>query len=359
MNKAKDHQIVYNLSIAEGLDIILPNALICDTDADNQPGYMRAFALHETIASYHIAIRDTAHATLLQLCKELTIQAIETNFNKNQKKKRNLQSLFADVQIRKLVQASIDRRMITFLQIIRDHQFPICYDLQRKIKASQVRLNFFEDKAIPRLLFVKTMTGIKYTLTLTINDNIILPKAHNINIITDHPATFIIDQHIVWLEHLNAAKVKPFFKNDSVFIPEKLTKDYFRQFITDVMGKVEIEVEGFDLIKVDNISRKILRFVYDIFARRWVIDLVFEYDDFRFSHSDAGKHKTKILFESDNISVFQSTRNIAEEQLSADILKEAKCIQTETKKFICGQGEFDVLHYIGLMYPLFSANFTI
>jgi len=246
--KLEKYSIVYNFYPVEGLGLILPTAIICQVDSDGSLGYMRAVAIAETLESYGIHIKDTYHEAMISLCEELTVPAIEAVFNKGVKRgAKPITSLFADTDTKQLVQNTIDRRMSKLMATLKENGAPICFNIERKIKAKDVPLFYYEDKAEPLLYFAKTQTGISYRLSLRVGTETVLPYKYDIKLIANNPGIVIIKNQVVWISHINANKLSPFYKNETVFIPEKLTKTYFEKFIIDVLGKVNIEVDGFEL----------------------------------------------------------------------------------------------------------------
>ena len=242
--------IVYSLEMVDGKDIVLPSAYICSKD-------VQAAALPTNTESYGIKYHETIHQKLIEICQELQSKEIEQSLNKNRKKALKIDALFADVKTQKLIQNQINRRLSNFLKLVKESNSYLCWNLQRKIKANDILLQFFPDLAYPKLFFTKTQTGIKYELKLKVGEEMIIPNMHQIITITDHPGILIINNNIVQLSELNAAKLKPFLQKESIFIPEKMVQDYFTQFILEVMGKVDVEASGFFIIKNQSIIRKL------------------------------------------------------------------------------------------------------
>ncbi len=355
--------IVYNLYPVEGLGLILPTAIICQIDSDGSLGYMRAAAITETLESYGLNITGTYHEKLIALCEELTVPAIEAVFNKGVKRNiKPIVSLFADADTKQLVQNSIDKRMSKLMSVLKENQAPICYNIQRKIKAKDIQLFYAQVDAIPLLYFAKTQTGISYRLSLNFGDHHILPQKYDIKLITNHPGIIIIKNTVVWISFINSNKLTPFLKNETVFIPEKLTKTYFEKFIIDVLGKVDIEVDGFELNKVNGLTTAKIRCLYDFLKGIWVIDLAFDYHGFGFYYSENNQRKTKIDFgqsRENDIIVSQCIRDLQAEEVYVNYLKDSGFVKNDTKKFSYSKGEFDCIHQIGKVYKTLANNFII
>ena len=348
--------VVYNLYYSDTLEIVLPSAGICNMDSLGRPSYLKANALPENMESYGLIYTESIHKILIDICGELSIPSLENTFNKTRKKPLSLSALFAEQNTQKSIQTIIDRRMVKFLEIIHEHDFYLCFDLQRKIKASDLLLSFSDKIAQPLLHFSKTQTGIKYQLNLDIHDLVLQPSKHVIKLLTNEPGTILIDNVVLRLDRINAYKLKPFLKNESIFIPDKLTKKYFEQFILDVLAKVDIEVEGFELIKTTQISKSTIRFVFDLFKDKWFFEVIFEYAQFTFSNISPAKRKNRIEFDDNgNIKVHQCTRNFKEESEFINELLVLGCRKDESLRLTSGEKKFDVFHTFGLNESLLNA----
>ena len=313
--------IVYSLEMVDGKGIVLPSAYICSKDVQGFPAYIQAAALPTNTESYGIKYHETIHQKLIEICHELQLKEIENALNKNKKKPLKIDALFADAKTQKLIQNQINRRLSNFLNLVKESNSYLCWNLQRKIKANDILLRFFPDLAYPKLFFTKTQTGIKYELKLQVGEEMIIPNMHQIITITDHPGILIINNNIVQLSELNAAKLKPFFQKESIFIPEKMVQDYFTQFILEVMGKVDVEASGFDIIKNQTLTQAALTFVFDLIENKWHVDIKFIYDNFYFMGSDVSRRKTSISFDNLNqIKVNECWRDKNEEERLVNVL---------------------------------------
>jgi superfamily II DNA or RNA helicase len=357
---SRNNTIVYSLQRVEGLEIIIPTAFICDVDNYDRPGYIQAMALPETVSSYGLDLENSIHQQLLEICLELQPVQLEKTINKNKKKHEKLSVLFSDSHTRNVLQVLIDKKLVKFLEVIKENRCYLCYQLQRKIKAYDILLTYFDGSAIPRLQFTKTQTGVRYELKLIVGDQLILPYVADIIILSNMPAMICINNVVMPLEFVNASKIKPFIKNESVFVPEKLVKNYFEQFVTDVMGKVEIEAEGFQIIKQTVVKRQTLFFVFDIFENNWFVDIRFHYEGFTFSASEPGKRKTKLHFEDlGEIVVFECIRNQEAEQTIFDVLKSLGFNHHHNQRFFFGSSLYAIFERVNECKDLLSNYFDI
>lgn len=352
--------VVYSLYKAEGLEIYLPLAYICSVDKYERPDYIQAAALAENTTSYGIDYDNSVHKELITLCHELSLPELEKSFNKNKKKPEKLTSLFADPKIQKTIQGLIDRRMNKFMELIKKNQCYLCHQLVRKVNAYDLLCGFFPDIVRPHLLFTKTQTGIRYELKLKVGEALIKPVQHDIALITNMPGIIILDKIVMWLSDINTAKLKPFLKAESVFIPDKLVKNYFTQFVLDVMGKVDVESDGFDIHKLNSITGQHLTYIYDFLEDKWLLDIRFEYEDFHFSGSEKGKRKTKISFDkNDNIYVYECTRDLIGEDNLIQVLLNLGFKKMYNNRFYYNDTKFSVLEKTSAEIDVLKTVFQI
>lgn len=352
--------IVYSLGKLENFDFFIPLAYVCDVDPNGQPKFIQANAQFDTIASYGIEISNKPHQVLLEICHELKPLELEKTLNKNRKKHEKLSVLFSDPKIKSTIQSIIDKKMVKFLDVVHQNGYFFCDQLKRKIWAKDVLLTFLPNEAVPKLKFRKTQTGVTYYLKLQIEDELITPHYNDIELISNDPAYIRVKKFIVKVTSINSTKIRPFLKNESIYVPQKLVKSFFSQFVTDVMGKIDIEAEGFEIIKHINITKRNIFFIFDIFEDKWMAVIKFTYDDFKFLSSDPGKRKTKINFsENGEIIVDEATRSFNEENKSYDLLISLGLTNTYNNRFVYGDNKFDIFEKITKEYASLENEFEI
>ncbi|MGB4958737.1 MAG: DEAD/DEAH box helicase, partial [Saprospiraceae bacterium] len=352
--------ITYSLAPINGIGFILPSAYICDEDSHGMPYYMRAVANGDTLGSYGIEVSGSAHEELLMLCEELSIEALEKSINKNNKQPKNINTLFEDKKVQSILQGIIDRKIERMLKIIRSEGYFLGFNIVRSVRVSDHLVHFHQTNISPDLLFTKTLKGIKYELSLLAYEKTILPYKHHIEILADKPAILLIDHTVCWMDDLNASKVKPFLKKDAVFIKNDMVKTYFETFLKDVMGKVDIRSEGFEIIRKSEILGKSMFFVFDIFENRWLLDLTFDYGTFRFKGSEKSRRRTSLSLDAHHeVLITECTRNEKQEQQLFQILYDLGFVRSSNMLFATGNGKFDVIHNISPFYDELRAIFDI
>jgi len=354
------YSIVYSITFDPYLHIYLPQAWICNTDAHDMPAYIQAAALPENTASYIQGYEGSIHEQLVSQCNELSLPKLEQEFNRTKKKPEKLTTLFTDTKTKDIIKGIFEKRLHKLLNTIRDHQLYLCYDLKRKIKAADILVYFSDIPMLPRLRFVKTQTGIQYHLTILLEGKELIPSEESMIALIANPATILYRQHIFQLQSITATKLQPFLKNRSVFVPEKLTKTYFEQFVTDVMGKADIEAEGFEIVRYGTITDASIQFIHDFIHERWVCEIQFQYGSVTFTNWEGSRRKTRLhIDDAGNVHVYEFTRNMKAENLYLDLMEKELFTLNSGQRYTFGAGALDAIIRIGQCYPNLSKHFRI
>jgi non-specific serine/threonine protein kinase len=355
-----EYTIVINLSKIQSLDLVLPQAYVCSVDKDHKPAYIQALAMKSNVETYISTYRGSTFESIIDICEDLRIENIESIYNRNKKKPESLNTLFANPKVKQHIEAQINKKLIRVLDIICKENMYLCWDLKRKEKACDNLLHCSAEDAIPQLSFSKTQTGIKYIMKLNVGETVLSPYQHSVEIVSEMPAVILVDRQIIKVQHLNASKVKPFVQKESVFIPEKLTKDYFSKFVLDVMGLVDVEVDGFEISKVTQPHQAALCWVYDLILHKWTIDIKYKYDGFEFFGSDVSKRKTKLLFDEDkHLKVIECIRHEEEESKFGQILTEYGFDKNYQRRYFYGDTPYATIELANEKADELAAIFEI
>lgn len=307
--------IAYNLSFQENIGAYLPSAYFVEEKGDGSLGYMVARAVPDNIASYGLPIADTPNETLLQICDHLSIPALEEKYNARNKKKILFVQLCEDPKVGAIISQFVQRKMLTFLDLIKSFGLPLCLDIKRQVFLEQIRIHWSAHELMPSLYFKKMKNGIEYRLHLQSGKQIIIPHDHDVHVILDNPGYLLIDYKLYLLQLINGNKVKPFVKKKDVFIPERMTKTYFEKFIMDVVNKVDIDAEGFDVEQIDQIRSVATYFTEDFIENKYILDLTFNYGDSYFRASDSTRRRNRLIMDAEgNVTIKQIVRSEKEKK---------------------------------------------
>lgn len=356
------YTLAYSISKLGHTGLYLPFPYIVEIDHKGRLGYMKAQGLPSLLPDYDIHTEGSVHETLLELCTELLPENLEKYFNRQNKKSASVSLLFEDKKFKSLIRHYVDSRLDKFFKLAADKEVPLCLGIERKIHCEDIRMQYADVEARTVLYFRKTQTGVHYTMKLIYGEQpAFSPYEKNIEILSDAPGWLLLQNRLVKLESVNANKLNPFIKKESIFIPAKLTGEFFEKFISDIIGKTEVVTDGFDVTIYDTIDHVTLQFTRDLFSGYMLGELIFSYQDRSFLPGDKSQRKTTIHVDGNgSISVFQIKRNNAKEQEWLDFfinqglsLNATKRLQTE------GEDPFGVLHVIGNITIDFPSNLSI
>ncbi|MDI9308666.1 MAG: DEAD/DEAH box helicase [Limnohabitans sp.] len=256
---------------------------------------------------------------IFQITQELQIKYLEKKFVK--KAKNTLEKVLQEKEIAKVFN--------TFVQLKTDHLLRLI--LQNKLELSthlkgkdfyNYKIDTTVDELETVLHFQKHSKGITYTLQLKENDNIIIPRENNIIIVCNGLNWVIVNKRLYKLKDINANKITPFLTKESIEIPNHLVKDYFDKFIKEIIKKSEIQEDGFEVIKQEELTKTSLLLTQSIYSDQFYIDLEFEYKDVSFFYSNPKKQKQNQLDieNTDDIKIIQYHRNATLEQEKVSFL---------------------------------------
>jgi len=359
------YSIVYNFTFEEAIQTYLPAPIICRNATDGTPLYWEALAVNENIESYGLNVSESPHAELLKICQELSLNSIEQYYNRNKKKAVSLFSLFEDKTVSKTIQQAIDRKKALFFDVVsvaKNIQVDvlITHNLVRKVRVSEVRLEYSDSLIVPIVSFSKTQTGIKYVMALNNGGQTILPSDHNILLLTNIPGYIALDSIIFKLDTISTNKLQPFLKKKEVFIPAKLTVDYFEKFISEIIQKVEYQAEGFEVVEESDLLQAKISFIHQLFDQRWMISLSFIYSNWEVNSKDKRLAKSIIKYhDAGEVKVIQVKRNFNLENELMATLKQTGLSMDSFGNFYKGKGIYDTIIHIIENKAILAKKFMI
>lgn len=197
----------------------------------------------------------------------------------------------ADKPVRKYLSSQVGQRIVEAIRLADSIGLYIFMDVQPRLpfKTSH-RLRLAPKPLSMHPRFVKTDEGMTYCLTV---GNGIIPMCHRVEIISNTPALVLTDDTLFTLdEGLNGNLLKPFLKQETTFIPQKLQDQYFRTFIMRMARHNDIEAEGFAV--TERHPQGLLRLVLEQDIKGdYALNPTFVYEDKTFMPNDkAGKRVT-------------------------------------------------------------------
>lgn len=330
----EEFALIYGLQSFKGaVTYYYPEPFVSKT-AKGKPSYLEKQGNDEVLFSYGFNISGTAHEEALKMCRSLHPSVLIAEFNKGQKKPIGLEQLFEDKKWSGVIRNRAYQKLIRFLSWVRQHDLDLYFQIERKVFLEDIRLKFAPLSLKPLLRFEKTAIGTQYYMLLNSAGGWIKPCEHNIEVITETPLLIINDSVIYEVEDIHGLRLKPFIKQESIFIPDRLTTEYFQKFIKDIASQASIETVGFDFMEMKPDAKGVIRFTESFDGNGLEASLWFYYDQCRFAYTDVHQNKVFIKTDDNNqIKVEKVCRNTNQERKMVTLLKQLGLTETAAKRW--------------------------
>jgi non-specific serine/threonine protein kinase len=287
-------QVVFNLyPFSEHL--YLPSANIVQQDKGGQLTHLVQKATPATVTSYGLEL-SPLESRLLVIIEQLTPKSLEAKYKPPKSKTTpGLDSLLADKATRDVVERFIFTQIDGFLTEIVRNRLPLTLDVERKTLAKDVQVVFPREELIPHLFFKKTPEGIEYRLQLGTETQRWNLREHHIVPLTNlEPAWILVDYALFRVPGINGNMVNPFRKKDTVLVPARSEREYFKKVIAKSIRRGRVEAEGFRVEKAETLRITRLETVENILENRWLLKPVFEYDGAEFQWGERRDRVTSL-----------------------------------------------------------------
>ncbi|MBC5838911.1 DEAD/DEAH box helicase [Flavobacterium muglaense] len=317
----------FDLSWDVKSNFFTPTAYVVPT---NQPiTYLDKKANPAVLKSFGIDVihLDKSIQKAVAICESLQAEALAKKFN-SAKAKKSLEELFKDPKVAIGIQLYQNLKLTEFLTLVQTHDFPICFSLDKDKDFRKSKISTQNQPLETKIHFLKTDESIQYQLQLQENKKPFDLAERAITILVDEPAWLIVDKNLVQLKAIDAKKLKPFLTKKTIEIPSRMMVEYFQKFIKDIVKKVDVTADGFEIIKRTTIVSCQLEAVHDFFKNSYYLNLRFDYNGYLFEGSKNKLTHSEIdLDDPENIKVIQYKRDQA-----AEIIFEQKLVHLGFEK---------------------------
>ncbi|MHA7056158.1 hypothetical protein ACWGOQ_0002990 [Aquimarina sp. M1] len=337
--------ICYNLVDHNNLPGIppLPEAYIVPVN-DERLGYVEKQATPQTLASFKIPYIETPHEQLLEICASLKIPILEQQFRPAKKRKTfGIKDILKEPKIKELVINHVHKKLSVFYALLIENKYALIHNAQRKDPFEVHRLSIGDSTLNPILEFTKTAEGIEYAFTLKEKEKIIIPQNHSIQILLNEPSWIVVDKSIYHINNLNANKLKPFFSKEKITIAKKHIKTYLTKVIVPVIKNVDVIANGFEILIDKNIASYGIEIIKDFIKEKYVVKVIFNYDQATFDYNSIKKTSSDVYFEeNEEIQITQTQRDSKAEKEIIKLL-ESKGLVMNTNLLLEIDGSEDPL----------------
>ena len=345
-----NHQFCFDLSLDEKLGFFVPTAyIIANSD---KVEYVDKKATPAIIKSFGINLEDLNdnYKSLLEIIEVLKPEVLFKKFEKNAKSKKTILDLLLDKTFGKIIQSYIDNKLNQFLEIVNDNNYPLSINLKSSKEFYKFRVSTSNAVLNAKLLFDKNEFGMNYSLQLANDSDIFYPSNKKITILLNEPSWLVVDQRLCRLSAINSNKLKPFLKKKILEIKSEMVAEYFSKFIKDIVKKVDIEANGFNVIQKNKIISSKINPIENFFKKKFMLELIFDYNGFSFAnHSNKKTHSSIETNENNEIQVLQFKRNFEQESVFEQKLINIGFKKNDDNLFalaIKTNDEFENIHFL-------------
>lgn len=188
---------------------------------------------------------------IVRIIDEYSDQKLFTLFSKH-KNVKEFQDRVQKESIHNFIRPYIEKRLNRVLEIIRGSSIKVF--MREKTRSNVFEEDFLQiiDKEVfPLFHFIKTEEEASYSLQLFTDNGRISLKDKYFDILTDHPASLRINNKIVFVNEIEAKKIKPFFTKEKIIIPANTVIQYFKTFARKIIRDYEVNATGFGINTID------------------------------------------------------------------------------------------------------------
>ena len=331
-------QIVYTLSFQGNLGAF-PECMVVDTDEKGVFGSHYVKINSQNKYNFLKLFDETDH-DLVALCLKLEKEAIVSKINdRNARTWDNLMNKYfsgskiPEIQyVKEYLLEYIESTQQVFFEKLVDK--PIFLP-QGNFPFTWIRLSVEEE--MPELLycFDNQPDWIYYSLEITCrNKQLSLLKA---NLVSRKRARVLLKNKIYEFDNeVDGTKLVPFFNKEKVSVSQANAEEYIQKVIMPLSRSNKVLANGFDIQNISEIASAVLRIKeliplkqlslfeddkVDIQSNDIVLELIFEYQDFKFWAGQGGA-TTKLVMEDTSFSILKVERDRELEKLYIDALKD-------------------------------------
>lgn len=185
---------------------------------------------------------------IVRLVNDYSEKQLYRLFSKEVNTRKFVETLSKD-KLDNVIRPYIEGKMFRVLTIMRDEGTPL---LSQRLKSS----NFHEDdvmvicnaSAEGLFKFVRTSEGTRYSLSIFVGDEELILFNSGTEIITSSPCIIRYGNRVVFIQSLDAAKLRPFITREFINIPPGAEEKYYSSFVLNTVTSHKVEASGFDIL---------------------------------------------------------------------------------------------------------------
>ncbi len=219
-------------------------------------------------------------AEIIKLCRTYEVAGLYAKFGKDKFRTEQVFANKLDEKTLKTVRAFVDKTVEKIVRMIVEAGLSLFLRENRwdnPFKENRIRL--MHEQLKPLVGFYRNEENIRYTLRLSVGDEVIIPARSDLKILTEQPALIWLDNRLYYLaDNFSGTRLRPFLRKEEVVIPRQNEAAYFRTFILKNICNEDIEVEGFDVIEPAVNKQAFLSLEQNLLGEP-IVELKFRYND--------------------------------------------------------------------------------
>ncbi len=301
------YTIVYNLTeIAPAL--YAPNAYIVQTDKSGELTHILQKAFKKTIPSFGLDL-TLERVRLFDIIERLNTKSLEEKFRMPRRRILPLSKLLEQPEQKLKIVKYVQKELDVFLSLITEQKLHLCWEVEKKVLVKDVMIELADNQLIPKLNFQKLEDVVHYHLQFEDDQGIWEVNSREVVPLVNYPAWIFVDYQLFRVPNINGNMVKPFRKNQIVKIPQRSVKTYFQKFILKQASKLDIEADGFKVVKNSDLTSCQLELTRDIFTKDFGLNVKFRYSDTLFYWNEKRAKRTDLSFsDSEDVVIQQIIR---------------------------------------------------
>ncbi len=131
-------------------------------------------------------------------------------------------------------------------------------------------------------VFDRTEMFLNYSLRIYLEGTPISPKGKKPVFLSSSPCCMLLDSKLFLFEKLDAKRILPFLKSESIAIPKEKEAVYLKTFVQNILREEQVEAKGFDIQK-EQVEPVPVLVVLEDFQKNVAVQLSFRYGEKIFS----------------------------------------------------------------------------
>lgn len=277
---------------------------------------------------------DAVLQKIFQALHDISDESLVSRFGARIKNGNKLSSLLQDEKIKPALKNFLAKKLDTILQLAISNNILLCQNIIRNGYITDHLLTIPSSEAVVHISLQKTDSSVIYRLAMNSDGKVVSLKGAGVSIITNNPAWVVINRHLYNPAGINGNMLLPFVSKDEVIVPDRLVPEYFKTFVMKLDASVEIEAEGFDVIKYDTPQSAELQLVESVFEGKYVLKLSSCYNDQSFDYNDLRRGRKKLdISPEGKISIIHYIRNAEKENHFAELLTNEGIVKLPAQTF--------------------------